>query len=101
MGLTEIINPTLVGIEKLTKTGTSASLAQNVSESIAVSFTGSDANIFIVGVPEVTTSTSNATVVLENGGVNKLKIKATNTDAGDQAVAYTVTVYAIRHAYVS
>lgn len=94
--LTEIINPSLPGLEKLTKTGTSSSLAQNVSETIAVSFTGKDKPIFIVGVPEVTTSTSNATVELVNGGVNKLKIKATNTDAGAQAVAYSVTVYAIR-----
>lgn len=94
--LTEIINPTLPGIEKLKTTGTSSSLAQNVSETITVSFTGKDAPIFIIGVPKVTTSTSNATVELVNGGVNELKIKATNTQAAAQAVAYSVTVYAIR-----
>lgn len=94
MALTEIINPSLPGLVKITKTGTTASLAQNVSETVTITFDEADA--FIVGVPAVTTSTSNATVELVNGGVKAVKVKGTNTQAGAQAVAISVTAYAIR-----
>lgn len=49
----------------------------------------------IVGMPEVSTSTSNAEAEVVSGGKNSFVVKAVNTDIADQDIDIDYTVYVL------
>jgi len=87
-----MVTPDLPSLKKITGSQTVSSVDAGASKDATVTLSS---NYVIVGVPEVSTDTENADVVLISGGKNSFKVRATNNAGSAQDIVVDYTVYVI------
>lgn len=87
-----MVTPDLPNLKKIAGSATASSVAAGGSAKVTITL---DSIYVIVGVPEVSTSTTNAEVELVNGGKNEFTVKAINNGAAAQDIAIDYEVYVI------
>ena len=87
--------PDLVGLQAITGSITITAVSAGGDKDGTVTL---DSNYFIVGVPDVSTATSDASVILINGGKNSFDVRASNAGGSEASIVVDYTVYAIKHA---
>lgn len=85
--------PSIPGLEKLPGSVTVTGVAAGGTAEATITLSS---RYIIVGVPEVSTPTANATVELINGGKNKFTVRVTNSDAVAKDVQVDYVVYVVR-----
>ena len=85
--------PDLVSLEKKTGQVTASNVGAGSSVDVTVTLGSNDV---IVGVPNVSTATTNADVVLVNGGENSFVVRATNNNTVAQNIVIDYQVNVIK-----
>lgn len=85
--------PDLVGLEEVTGTYIVAGVTAGGSSDATITL---NSNYFIVGTPNVSTTTTDCSVILINGGKNSFGIRVYNAGTVDADVVVSYTVYVLK-----
>ena len=91
--MSRINYPDLIALEKKTGSYTISAVPAGGSKDATIEL---DDRYFIVGVPKVSTSTANCSVILINGGKNEFTVRASNSGASDTDVSVDYEVYVVK-----
>lgn len=85
--------PDIVSLEKKTGSTTASGVSAGGYSYVTVTLAS---NLIIIGVPKVSTTTTDARVEVVNGGKNTFTVKAYNDGASAQDVAISYEVYVMK-----
>jgi len=85
--------PDLIALEKVTGSYTVSNVGAGSSEDATITL---DSKYFIVGVPKVSTSTTDCSVILINGGKNSFTVRTSNNGSSATDITVDYEVYVIK-----
>ena len=91
--MSKVNYPDLVALEKITGSYTISTVPAGGSKDATIQL---DSKYFIIGVPKVSTSTADCSVIVINGGKSSFGVRASNSGGSDTDVVVDYEVYAIK-----
>ena len=91
--MSKVNYPDLVALEKISGSYTISSVSAGGSKDATIELSD---KYFIVGIPKVSTSTVDCSVIVTNGGKNSFGVRASNSSGSDTDVVVDYEVYVIK-----